>query len=31
MAENQDILFDQSVCSAEFPKGCTEPASEDQE
>lgn len=31
MAENQDILFDQSVCSAEFPKGCTEPASEGQE
>ena len=28
MGQDQDILFDQSVCSAEFPKDCTEPVAE---
>lgn len=28
MRKNDDILFDEAVCSAEFPDGCIPPASE---
>lgn len=26
--QDQEIVFDESVCSAEFPQGCTLPVSE---